>query len=317
MNHDNHNHNKIYTVGYSSLKSPSDLVRLGKQYEAMVVDTRLVPYSRVPFWRKEELSLALGGTDHYRYLGRTLGNLNYKNGGPIKIADPERGIAELAALLQQSSVILLCTCARVETCHRRVIAEMLAETTGATIEHLEATSIIEVQPDEDGANDGKDGGGKTVAIPALSFTNPWPYFLINGFKLIENRNWPTRYRGPFLIHASKQFDADWKQQPRSNQVVIPRSIEQRIIANRLPLEIFEQMPSQIEDYPAGGIVGTATITDCVTYSSDGWFFGKYGFMLKDARPLPFVPCRGALGLFPVSGEVLAQLELEKNKERTI
>ena len=75
--------------------------------------------------------------------------------------------------------------------------------------------------------------------------------------------------------------------------------------------------SDLEDYPAGGIVGTATITDCVTYSSDGWFFGKYGFMLKDARPLPFVPCRGALGLFPVSGEVLAQLELEKNKERTI
>lgn len=54
-----------------------------------------------------------------------------------------------------------------------------------------------------------------------------------------------------------------------------------------------------EELQRGGIVGKATITDCVTSSESKWFFGQYGFMLEKAEPLPFHPCKGALGFFEV------------------
>lgn len=51
------------------------------------------------------------------------------------------------------------------------------------------------------------------------------------------------------------------------------------------------------DLPRGGVVGMARIVDCVTKMDSEWFFGKYGFVLRDAFPLPLVPCRGQLGFF--------------------
>jgi len=47
----------------------------------------------------------------------------------------------------------------------------------------------------------------------------------------------------------------------------------------------------------GGIIGAATITACVTESDSGWFTGKFGFVLEEARVLPFMPCIGTLGFF--------------------
>jgi len=49
--------------------------------------------------------------------------------------------------------------------------------------------------------------------------------------------------------------------------------------------------------PRGGIVGQATIVDCVTDYDSDFFVGPYGSVLEDAQPLPFQPCKGRLGLF--------------------
>jgi hypothetical protein len=35
---------------------------------------------------------------------------------------------------------------------------------------------------------------------------PWTYPITQGSKNIENRNWPTKYRDPLLIHASLNVD---------------------------------------------------------------------------------------------------------------
>jgi hypothetical protein len=51
------------------------------------------------------------------------------------------------------------------------------------------------------------------------------------------------------------------------------------------------------EYPAGGIVGVADIVDCVTASKSPWFVGNFGFVIANARPLPFYACRGALGFW--------------------
>jgi hypothetical protein len=109
-------------------------------------------------------------------------------------------------------------------------------------------------------------------MKALSIRQPWAFLIIGGWKNIENRTWATAYRGRFLIHAGKQYDGpkddwDWPE--------------------------IERPPS----FDMGGIVGEAEIVDCVTRSRSPWFCGPYGFIIRNARALPFRACRGALGFF--------------------
>jgi hypothetical protein len=111
-------------------------------------------------------------------------------------------------------------------------------------------------------------------MKALSIMQPWAHLIVSGQKDVENRSWPTRYRGPVLIHAGKKFDRDFDR------------------GDFPGLDI-----SLPDDLDVGGIVGVAEIVDCVTVSASLWFFGRYGFVLQNARPLPFRPCRGALGFF--------------------
>lgn len=119
-------------------------------------------------------------------------------------------------------------------------------------------------------------------LPALSIRQPWCWLILNGGKDVENRDWTTNYRGPLLIHAGKQADENAKS------IALLR----------------EYAPERLDacmraDYPLGGIVGRATLVDVVTSSTSPWFSGRYGFVLRDVQPLPFMPCSGALGLFAV------------------
>lgn len=111
-------------------------------------------------------------------------------------------------------------------------------------------------------------------MKALSIQQPWAWLIASGHKDIENRTWHTGFRGPVLIHAGKRFDGEDDAQ----QWGWPR-IERP------------------EDFDLGGIIGECEIIDCVTTSASPWFHGPYGFVIRNARLLPFRPCRGALGFF--------------------
>jgi hypothetical protein len=37
---------------------------------------------------------------------------------------------------------------------------------------------------------------------ALSVRAPWWWFIVHGYKPVENRDWPTSFRGTVYIHAS-------------------------------------------------------------------------------------------------------------------
>jgi len=54
----------------------------------------------------------------------------------------------------------------------------------------------------------------------------------------------------------------------------------------------------------GGIIGSVEIVDCVTESNSRWFMGRYGFVLRDPKPLPFIPWKGQLGFFDVPDSVI-------------
>lgn len=114
-------------------------------------------------------------------------------------------------------------------------------------------------------------------MKALSIRQPWAWLIVNGYKDIENRTWLTNYRGPVLIHAAKTPDA--------------MSLVEIIDYYDLVLD-----PDDIH-LQFGGIVGQAEITDCVRRHDSKWFHGPWGFVMQNARPLPFQPCRGSLGLF--------------------
>lgn len=120
-------------------------------------------------------------------------------------------------------------------------------------------------------------------MKALSIRQPWAWLIVNGHKDIENRSWPTKFRGEILVHASKGMTQD-------------EYLEADIIAaeNKITIPPFEELER-------GGIVGKVTITDCVAKSDSPWYMGQYGFVLEAAEPLPFQPYKGALGFFEVKG----------------
>lgn len=125
---------------------------------------------------------------------------------------------------------------------------------------------------------------------ALSLLQPWASLVASGRKRIENRPRPTRLLGFVLIHAS--------QAPKDPMGCVE-------MCQRLGVE-----PPDPATVRRGGIVGLVEITGCVTSSADPWFFdrpGNHGYTLANACPLPFVPCKGALGFWRVRPETLAEL----------
>lgn len=127
--------------------------------------------------------------------------------------------------------------------------------------------------------DATDHTRKTIT--ALSIRQPWAWLIMHAGKDIENRSWSTNYRGWFAIHAA-------------SGMTLREYYEARIFVSRIRPDL---------DFPAfkaldrGGIVGKARITGCVRESESPWFFGPFGFQLNDVVPLPFAPCKGALGFF--------------------
>jgi len=127
---------------------------------------------------------------------------------------------------------------------------------------------------------------------AISVQAPWSWLIVNAQsyadpKRVENRTWARSIRGWVLIHSGKLFDT---------------AGEQSVLAARPDLRMV--LPSAPEHYPRGGLVGIAEIVDCVSASDSPWFVGPYGFVMRNARPIAFVPWRGQLGFFNVPDDAV-------------
>lgn len=135
-------------------------------------------------------------------------------------------------------------------------------------------------------------------MQALTLRQPWAHFVIHCGKRVENRRWPTKFRGTFLVHAAAGVTRD-----EYEDAVAFALRKAEVPADRVPR--FEQLAR-------GVIVGRARLVDCSPGpqlgTEDPWSFaGEYGFTLADVEPLPFVRCRGALGFWTVPEDVLASL----------
>lgn len=131
-----------------------------------------------------------------------------------------------------------------------------------------------------------EGSWPPVDALVISVRQPWAWLIINAGKDIENRDWFTKVRGRVLIHAAKTIaKRDWLEAWDCVRHICPEAWEK---GKR------EIQAGMIE---RGGIIGSVEIVDCVERSDSPWFFGRYGFVLKDPQPLPFQPLKGQLGFF--------------------
>jgi|SRR5882672_765658 len=138
-------------------------------------------------------------------------------------------------------------------------------------------------------------------MKALSIRQPWAWAILNAGKDIENRDWPTRFRGTVAIHAAKGMTRE------------EYDLAMEFLRDSFQLGSEIPNPPYLNQYDRGAILGLVDIVDCVTHSDSPWFQGEYGFVLANPRPLKTpIPCRGALNFWDVPAEILEQIKEQIN-----
>jgi len=122
-------------------------------------------------------------------------------------------------------------------------------------------------------------------MKALSLKQPFAELVVSGKKTIEIRKWNTKFRGEFLIHASKR-------------------------PHKESMKNFG-----FSELPTGCIVGKATLKDVKHYKDKEAFrsdkdkhlasveWGDYGFVLENAQRLSEIKCNGKLHFWEFQNEL--------------
>lgn len=138
---------------------------------------------------------------------------------------------------------------------------------------------------------------------ALSIRQPWARLILVAGKDVENRDWPTRHRGRILIHAAQSMTrGEWEDAITFSRAIISRTGRRHGDA---PCTL-RSLGLAPDDLQRGGIIGSVDLVDCATASDSPWFMGRYGFVLRNPKPLPFTPWKGQLGFFDVPELALRQ-----------
>ena len=129
-----------------------------------------------------------------------------------------------------------------------------------------------------------------INLPILTIRQPWAWAIIHAGKDIENRDWKPKYRGRFWVLASKQL---FKKEIGSFVDTMNNSYP----SIEIPGGSNDPRSIDYEGLNRGGIIGSVELVDVVEQSDSPWFFGKYGYVLRDPRPCEFIPMKGQLGFF--------------------
>lgn len=88
-------------------------------------------------------------------------------------------------------------------------------------------------------------------MKTISIKQPWAYLIFNG-KDIENRTWPTHFRGRVLIHVSAINSKNWVEAVKA----IPGA--------------WDKISIKQKDYSYSAIIGSVEIVDCVVCHPSIW-----------------------------------------------
>lgn len=137
-------------------------------------------------------------------------------------------------------------------------------------------------------------------MKCLSIHQPWATAILQLGKAVENRTWPTNYRGPLLIHASKS-KTSYEAQDRNDW------------RERYGVELPEW-----DSMVTGAILGVVELASCARLDDPdlsgqqrAWLYahrfaeGPVCWVLKNARAFTEpIPCTGRQGLFEVDDAIV-------------
>jgi hypothetical protein len=145
------------------------------------------------------------------------------------------------------------------------------------------------------------------SMKAISLLQPWASLVAVGAKRIETRSWPTRYRGPLAIHASKKWA------PYQTTYLNIWEIQTGLAPlTGKPLDLSRLSWPGVEDkhLPLGVVLAVCNLVDCIptenlTQGQIGtdrpfgdFSLGRYGWILDNVKPLSRpIPAKGNLGLW--------------------
>jgi hypothetical protein len=131
-------------------------------------------------------------------------------------------------------------------------------------------------------------------IRAISLWQPWASLIAIGVKHFETRSWPTSYRGPLAIHAS-------------------RTKECLALVDNHPAfaAAFRKAGVNTAHLPLGAFVCTCTLVNCLHVERvppdpfGDYTAGRYAWYLDDIQILPRpIPAKGSQGFWSVDLETL-------------
>ena len=118
-------------------------------------------------------------------------------------------------------------------------------------------------------------------MKTLSLKQPWAELVASGKKTIEVRNWNTKFRGEFLVHASLNTDKEKEAELGFKNLPTGRIVGKAILLNVKKYKSEEEFEKDAEKHFA-----------------KGWWNPKaYGFILANAQRVEPFPLKGKLNFF--------------------
>lgn len=118
------------------------------EHNAMLLDIRFSPNSRLPQYTRKQLLEALT-QDHYYHL-KEFGNINYRaTDKPIELLNEAKALQIIKAMIDDNitDYYLLCACRDYNTCHRKTCATILQrEYPSAIIRELPYPNLTLAKP---------------------------------------------------------------------------------------------------------------------------------------------------------------------------
>ncbi|MCA8951843.1 MAG: ASCH domain-containing protein [Planctomycetes bacterium] len=132
-------------------------------------------------------------------------------------------------------------------------------------------------------------------MKCLSLWQPWASAIAVRMKRVETRSWPTKYRGPLLIHAAKTW----------------RGVA--IASKQMALWYAVFGHTRLDDLPRGAVIASCVLHDVrhvdtvdpdpIERQLGDFSDGRFGWILRHVVRFPEpLPIRGRQGLFDVDFE---------------
>jgi hypothetical protein len=131
-------------------------------------------------------------------------------------------------------------------------------------------------------------------MKALSLWQPWATWIAEGYKTIETRDWPARYRGPLLICAAKRLDRVYHEEYPDDRFPLGKALAVCALVDCRPMRKGDEAAAMCECEP-----------------------GRWAWVLADVRRILPFPVRGSQGLFDVPFELEDLVMAKKAEAKTV